>query len=503
MTDRWIVPGSERTHLPGTKVLGDADPGTETTVTLLVRSKSAAAPPPGALSRQAFADTYGAADEDLQKVAAFARAHGFTVVESSVGRRSVILRGTVAQMNAAFGVSLMRCQAGDVTYRGREGAVTVPADLAGIVEAVLGLDDRPQASPRVRIAAQPTASFTPAQIARIYDFPAGVDGTGQCVGIIELGGGFSQTDFAAYLSAIGIKAQTVTVVLVDGATSTPGQDQNADVEVMLDAEIAGAVAPGARLVMYFAPNTDQGFIDAVTTAVHDRTNNPSVISISWGAAESNWTQQARDGLNSAIAAASAIAVSVCAASGDGGSSDGLSDGASHADFPASSPYALGCGGTTLSASGQTIASETAWTDSGGGVSDYFALPSWQTKANVPPPPAGSAGGRGVPDVSGDADPNSGYQIRVDGADMVAGGTSAVAPLWAALIALMNQQLGRQLGFINSALYSVPGYPNNPGPLHDIVAGSNGAYAAGPGWDPCTGLGTPDGTRLTQALTPPA
>jgi kumamolisin len=502
MTDRWIVPGSERSHLPGTRVLGDADPNAEATVTLLIRSKSRGVPPPGALSRRAFADAYGAADEDLQKVDAFAHAHGLTVVESSVGRRSVILRGSVARMSAAFGVALKRCQAGDVMYRGRQGNVSLPADLAGVVEAVLGLDDRPQAAPRVRIAAQPTASFTPAQIARLYDFPAGVDGTGQCIGIIELGGGFSQTDFAAYLSGIGIKLQTVTIVLVDGATSTPGQDQNADVEVMLDAEIAGAVAPGAHVVMYFAPNTDQGFLDAVTTAVHDSANNPSVISISWGAAEPSWTQQARDGLNAAIAAASAIAVSICAASGDGGSSDGVGDGASHADFPASSPYVLGCGGTTLNASGQTIASESTWADSGGGVSSFFALPSWQSKANVPAPPAGSAGGRGVPDVSGDADPNTGYQIRVDGADMVAGGTSAVAPLWAALIALMNQQLGRHLGFMNSALYSVPGYPGNPGPLHDIVAGSNGAYAAGPGWDPCTGLGSPDGTRLTQALSTP-
>jgi kumamolisin len=292
----------------------------------------------------------------------------------------------------------------------------------------------------------------------------------------------------------------VTIVPVDGASSTPGQDQNADVEVMLDAEIAGAVAPGARIAMYFAPNTDQGFLDAVTTAIHDTTNKPSVISISWGAPESSWTQQARDALNQAISAAAAMAVSVCVASGDGGSSDGASDGASHADFPASSPCVLGCGGTTLNASGNTIASETTWSDSGGGVSDYFPLPAWQSKASVPPPPEGfPGGGRGVPDVSGDADPNSGYQILVDGSNIVAGGTSAVAPLWAALLALVNQQLGKNLGFVNASLYAVPGYPNNPGPLHDITTGSNGAYNAGPGWDPCTGLGSPDGARLSQAL----
>jgi kumamolisin len=159
---------------------------------------------------------------------------------------------------------------------------------------------------------------------------------------------------------------------------------------------------------------------------------------------------------------------------------------------------LGCGGTTLAVSAQSISSETAWSDSGGGVSDFFALPSWQSAANVPPPST-QGGGRGVPDVSGDADPNTGYQIRVDGAAMVAGGTSAVAPLWAALIALMNQARGRSLGFLNPMLYAVPGYPNNPGPLHDITTGSNGAFNAGSGWDPCTGLGTPDGARLVQAL----
>ncbi|HZY95835.1 MAG TPA: S53 family peptidase [Candidatus Cybelea sp.] len=499
MTDRWIVPGSERSALPGSRVLGDADPNERATVTVVVRSKEPGEPPAGALSRAAFTDQYGADAADLQKVESFARAQGLSIVESSAGRRSVILRGTIAQLSAAFGVTLKRCQVGDVTYRGREGSVSVPAELAGVVQAVLGLDDRPQAAAHVRIAAQPTTSFTAPQIAQLYDFPTGVDGNGQTIGIIELGGGFSQTDYAAYLSGLGIQAKTVTIVSVDGANSAPGQDQNADVEVMLDAEIAAAVAPGSNIVMYFAPNTDQGFLDAITTAIHDQTHNPSIISISWGGPESSWTQQSLDAYNQAFAAAAAIAVSVCCASGDGGSSDGVTDGSPHADFPASSPNVLGCGGTTLSGSGQTIASETAWVDSGGGVSAHFALPPWQSTANVPAPPAGSGGGRGVPDVSGDADPNSGYQIRVDGSNLVAAGTSAVAPLWAALIALMNQQRGRRFGFLNPMLYKVPGYPGNPGPLHDITTGSNGAYSAGPGWDPCTGLGSPDGARLANDL----
>jgi kumamolisin len=498
MTNRWVVPGSERAKLPG-EVLGDADSTQPVTVTVIVRSKRPGVPPPGSMSREAFAAQCGADSADMEKVAAFASSAGLTVVEQSAARRSVLLRGTAAQMSAAFEVSLKRCRVGALECRARRGSVTVPSDLAGIVEAVLGLDNRPQAEPRVRIAADPSTSFTPLQIAALYDFPSSVDGDGERIGIVELGGGFSQTDFNAYLSGLGVTAQTVTVVSVDGASSAPGQNEDADVEVMLDAEVAGAIAPGAGIVMYFAPNTDQGFIDAVTTAIHDQTNAPSVISISWGAPESSWTQQSLNALNQAIAGAQALGVSVCVASGDGGSSDGVDDGANHVDFPASSPYAIGCGGTTIVASGTALESETAWSDSGGGVSAVFPLPQWQSSAKVPAPPSGSSGGRGVPDVAGDADPNTGFQIRVDGQNIVAGGTSAVAPLWASLIALMNQQLGRHLGFFNPALYSLPGYPQSPGPLHDITSGSNGAYSAGPGWDPCTGLGTPDGTRLAEAL----
>jgi kumamolisin len=407
------------------------------------------------------------------------------------------LGGTVAQMSEAFGVSLGTYKLGTATFRGRTGTISLPASLANVVEAVLGLDTRPQAQPRSRVAAAAAASFTPPQIAALYDFPSGVDGTGETIAIIELGGGYSASDFAAYCSQLGVAQAQVEVVSVDGATSTPG-NQDADTEVMLDVEVAGTVAPGARIVVYFAPNTDQGFIDAVSTAVHDTTYVPSVISISWGDAESNWTSQAMTSLDNACAAAAAMGVTVCVASGDGGSSDGVSDGQPHADFPASSPHALGCGGTTISANNGTISSEIAWSDSGGGVSDAFALPSWQSSAKVPAP-SNPNGGRGVPDVSADADPNSGYTVLVDGQSIVVGGTSAVAPLWAGLIALMNQQLGASVGFINAKIYDLAGYPNSPGPIADITSGSNGAYSAGVGWDAVTGLGRPDGARLEAAL----
>jgi kumamolisin len=498
MPERWTIPGSLRSQPPGEKI-GEVDPNEKIGATILVRSKSTEPPPPGRLSREEFAARYGADQRDLDRVADFARAHGLEVLERSAARRAVVVSGTVRSMRNAFGVSLAMYRSGNATCRGRVGEISVPSEVQGVVEAVLGLDNRPQAKPRLRIAPKAATSFTPPQIAAIYDFPAEADGGGETIGIIELGGGYSSADFSTYCAQLGITAPSVAIVSVDGGTNAPGQDPNADTEVMLDVEVSGTIAHGARIVLYFAPNTDQGFIDAVSTAVHDRTNKPSVISISWGDAESNWTQSAMTALDQACAAGVAMGISICVASGDGGSSDGVNDGKPHADFPASSPNVLGCGGTTLSASNSTIASEIAWSDSGGGVSSVFPLPTWQSNAHVPAP-SGGTGGRGVPDVCADADPNSGYTILADGQSIVVGGTSAVAPLWAGLIALLNQQLGAPVGLINPKLYTLPGYPSNPGPLRDITSGSNGAYNAGRGWDPVTGLGSPDGTRLETALS---
>jgi kumamolisin len=276
---------------------------------------------------------------------------------------------------------------------------------------------------------------------------------------------------------------------------------------MLDIEVTGAIAPGAKIVAYFADNTDAGFLNAITTAVHDSTNNPSVVSISWGGPESSWTQQAMTSMDEAFQAAAAMGVTVCVASGDDGSTDGVGDGLSHVDFPASSPNVLACGGTTLQASGGKITSESAWNElannegaTGGGISDVFALPSWQSGANVPPSAnQNQNAGRGVPDVSGDADPTTGYVTLVDGQSGVIGGTSAVAPLWAGLIALINESIGKPVGFINPLLYQNAG---SAGDFNDITSGSNGAYSAGPGWDACTGLGSPIGTGVAAALGTP-
>jgi kumamolisin len=374
---------------------------------------------------------------------------------------------------------------------------------------VFGLDDRPQARAQFRIAdpALVTASYTPVEVAALYRFPTAASGEGECVALIELGGGYREADLESYFAGLGLTAPTVVTVPVDGAANAPTGDPNGpDGEVMLDVEIVGAIAPAARIAVYFAPNTDQGFIDAVTTAVHDRTNRPSVISISWGGPESSWTGQAQRALDQAFDDAATLGITVCAAAGDNGAGDGVDDGLAHVDFPASSPHALACGGTHLGQTGAESIDESVWNSgggaTGGGISDTFAVPSWQAAAGVPRSiNPGHRVGRGVPDVAADADPTTGYRIQVDGRQTTIGGTSAAAPLWAALTALLNQALGAAVGYLNPTLYAIPSA------LNDVTSGDNAldnnpGYAAGPGWDACTGLGTPDGEALLRALTPP-
>ncbi|HYZ16728.1 MAG TPA: S53 family peptidase [Candidatus Acidoferrum sp.] len=510
---RIALAGSERDAPADAVALGPAPPDEPVGITVVVRRRAPlpitndeTTPPKQRryLTREELGARYGAAPEDLAAVERFAREAGLRVVSSDPARRSVRLSGTVATINAAFGTTLQRYQQGGTTFRGRTGPLTLPATLAPSVVSVLGIDDRPQARTHFRLVRRPravTVSYTPPQIATLYDFPNGTRGAGQTVALIELGGGYVQSDLDAYFSGLGIPTPSVTSVGVDGATNAPtGDPSGPDGEVMLDIEVVGAIAPGASILVYFAPNTDQGFLDAITTAIHDTTHKPTIVSISWGGPESSWTQQAFASFDQAFADAAALGVTVCAAAGDGGSADGVADGKAHVDFPASSPHVLACGGTTLYGSGSTISGETVWNDgsqggaTGGGVSDAFPLPAWQNAANVPPSANGNGRiGRGVPDVAGDADPATGYAVRIDGQNTVIGGTSAVAPLWAGLLALVNERLRKPAGFVNAILYA------HAAAMHDITSGSNGAYNAGVGWDACTGLGSPDGTQIATAL----
>jgi kumamolisin len=522
--NRKAVRGSERAALPGARPVGPVPKSERFEVTVRVRRRTPlqslaakgfqADQLPGKrnyLTREEYAASHGADPADLEKVEAFARAHGLVVVETSLARRSVFLSGTAADFDAAFGTTIEQFEHDGGTYRGRTGPLTVPPDLADVVEGVFGIDNRPAAKPHFQrgkevAGAQPhlaNGSFTPPELAKLYGFPAGLDGSGQCIAIIELGGGYRTADIQAYFHKLGLPVPNVKTVRVDGGNNQPSNPNSDDGEVMLDIEVAAAVAPKALIAVYFAPNTTKGFLDAITTAIHDTVNRPSVISVSWGMAEKNWTGQAMTSFDQAFQTAAALGVTVCCAAGDNGSTDGVGDGMQHVDFPASSPFALGCGGTKLVGAGTSITSETVWNENplssatGGGVSDFFPVPTYQSAAGIPVSAnPGGHKGRGVPDVAGDADPATGYFVRVDGQEFVIGGTSAVAPLWAGLVALMNQKLGHRVGFLNPLIY---GSLVGAAVFRDITVGNNGAYSAKPGWDACTGWGTPIGAKLLHAL----
>ena len=488
--------------------------GAEIEATVILRRRPEAEPfdPSVRLGREDFAARMGADPVDVETVTSTLTGLGVRVLSTDLPSRRVRVTGNAAVLSRVFGTHLEEVTSraidgAEVQHRNRTGMLMVPAALDGIVTAVLGLDDRPQARAEFRVAeARAVAvSYTPLDLAEVYRFPAGFDGTGQTIAIIELGGGFAQTELDTYFTGLGITGPRVTSVSVDGAKNLPGGDAaGADGEVLLDIEVAGALSPGADILVYFAPNTDAGFVDAVSEATHAAVT-PTAISISWGQNEDAWTAQARHALDQAFVDAASLGVTVTAAAGDNGSSDGANDGRDHADFPASSPHVLACGGTTLRSSSGRVTSETVWNNgvgagaTGGGVSDVFALPSWQKTAGVPASSRGTAG-RGVPDVAAVADPTTGYEVLVDGEKKIYGGTSAVAPLWAALVARLAQAAGHPFGLLHPRIYGPASSAPRQTGFRDITAGNNGSFAAQAGWDACTGLGVPDGDALLALLS---
>jgi kumamolisin len=583
---RTAVSGSQRAMLPNAKAVGPVDPNERIEITIMVRPRVAAGDAKSRsinaislserlpenreyLSREDFANQRGADAEDLAKIENFAHEHNLTVVQTSIPERMIKLSGTLADLTAAFSPNLKEYKVGKIMFRGRTGPVSVPEDLKDIVVGVFGFDNRPVARPhyralgwgggprsrrgavqkterkaaKARVATSatvvsprnaPNGSFLAMDVGKLYNFPSGLDGGGQCIALVELntknqsgqvGTGFSNNDLKVYFAELGISSPKVTAVGVDHGANLPGVNLNADGEVTLDIEVAGAIAPGAEIAVYFAPNTDKGFIDVISAAVHDSVRRPSVVSISWGGPEDPpfTSDQSRMAIDQIFQDAAALGVTVCCASGDDGSSDlplkddqgnQVRDNKPHADFPSSSPFALACGGTKLVGTATTISSESVWNEGdprgpekpsgsgGGGVSNFFPKPSYQSGLSIPTSPQGKTG-RGLPDVAGNADPATGYRVRVAGRTFPVGGTSAVAPLWAGLVALINQRLEslgkKPCGFLNPVIYQ------SPSAFRDIVDGNNdiggtlGKYRAGIGWDCCTGLGTPDGSKVMAIL----
>ncbi len=500
--------GSEHAALPGAHAIGPIDPHQLIEISVLLKHRHPLPKLSGqekCMSHSEFAQAYGAEAAHVDQVRDFARANHLQMLEhgDEILRRTVTLAGTVAAMEKAFGVELTEYEHPEGSYRGHAGPIQIPEELSGIVTGVLGLDNRPMVQPHIRFrsttpgtfgARLSTQSYNPQQVGSLYNFPPDATGAGQTIGLLEFGGGYRPADVRNYFQSIGVAPPTMKTVSVDQAHNRPSTAQSADGEVMLDIDVAGAVAPGCTIAVYFAPNSARGFYDALSTAVHDQLRKPSVISISWGGPESSWSAQSMENFDQVAQEAGLLGITITVASGDNGSSDGIGDGRAHVDFPASCPHVLALGGTRLTASNGAIQDEVVWNGgaqsgaSGGGYSTQFARPTWQSNMV-------STANRGVPDMAANADPDTGYNILVDGQQMVVGGTSAVAPLYAGLIVLLNQKLNRRLGFVNPALYA-------DAPLkcfHDITAGNNGAYTAGFGWDACTGLGSPIGTQMLQAL----
>jgi kumamolisin len=526
------LPGSKRTLLPNSRPAGPIDPSEIDSITVRVRSEG----DPKALAKKAYdlASTplaerkyltheqlekqYGASQEDLDKIEHFAQEHGLMVVHRSAAERSVVLKGKLGDLLAAFHADVQMYHHATGTYRGRTGEITLPEELSNIVTGVFGFDTRPKhrAPHRQKSAAlsgpggQNGVAAT--DFAKRYNFPANQDGAGQTIAIIELGGGYRNSDLSMFFKEIGVKTPKISSVSVDHAGNDPTTADSADGEVMLDLEVAGAVAPKATLVVYFAPNDgDKGFLDAIGAAVHDSQRKPSVISISWAGNEVSTDQQGMDAYHQLFAAAGALGITVCVASGDHGTANQAAsdwDGKIHVSHPACDDLVLGCGGTQIDAGKDVVWNDGTPFDvnvpggggwaSGGGISEIFAVPAYQANAKLPVSIDNGKPGRGVPDIAMSA---TNYFTRVDTSEGASGGTSAVAPLMAALVACLNQAKKKNVGFLNPFLYSNVA----KGVVHDVTSGTNAiknkikGYQAGPGWNACTGLGTPDGTAILNNL----
>jgi kumamolisin len=530
--------GSERRPLSGAKLLGGTSPLVTITVSIVVRRCTDGPPLPDfafyadtplaqrrRLSEADFAARYGASQADLDAVARFVKAYQLTLIDSNAARRTVIASGTVANMEAAFGVALNQYQVTlasggrgvppvTETYRGLDGVVYVPAALDGVIVSVLGLDDR-SITRRSMPLPPNTARITVPVITKLYDFPSS-SAAGQTLAIFG-NNGYDLNDQAMYFASLGPSFVQPAIVAVPIDAGNLG----ADPETTQDLSIAATVAQGATIAVYFTTPDERGWWDLITRVVTPKAGDlptdvapPSVLTCSLFASKSDdavTLGAATDWLavvTGAFQDAAVQGVTVCIAAGDDGSDSGVGDGKAHVQYPASDPWVLSCGGTTVGNISGSSFDEYVWNDSsgatGGGVSDYFPLPSYQQGARVPPSVTDEHVGRGVPDVAGNASSWSAYgDLYLGGEGFGGEGTSAVAPLYAGLIALLNAALGERIGFLNPTLYQLGNsvcrdITPTAGPTSNACNGAPG-YPAGSGWDACTGWGVINGKALLSAL----
>ncbi len=482
-----------------------------------------------------FADRHAADPDDIALLRTFARDHMLDVLEIDASRRTVRISGTAESIDAAFRAAHHAREASPpVTLA---GSASIPPALENIVEAVLGINTAHVARRQKIPFRRPEQKPLPLRdLALAYGFPEGMDGQGQTIGLIELGGGFHLQDIQRFCGRNGLPMPNITTVEVRGGANRPappraihemldgvdGQRRlsaaalkssaieaaQATVEVTMDLEILTALAPAAKLIVYFATPDEQGIYHALSRAIHDMHHPPSVLSISWGEPEISLSDTYLKAIDRLLETACHLGITVCASAGDAGALNNSPDHLPCVNFPASSPHCLACGGTTTHFRDEPgtvqVAEEIVWNAThfgfkgatGGGVSRKFPVPAWQHTARVPLGPTGHPG-RGVPDVAGPADPRYGCEIQIAGRSSSSAGTSAVAPLWAALIACCNQALGGRCGYLNPHIYHIGDH--RLAGLRPVTQGHNGAYHAGPGWNPCTGYGTPSGTHLLNHL----
>ena len=529
------VPGSERTPAFGATAtrVADAEAWVEVTLKLARKAPLPAVDqrPQRALTSSELGAQFGASPEAIKRVSDTFTSLGLTVLASDAATRSVQLGGPVSAMEEAFQVKLMQYDGIRGPYRGRVGALHVPAALDKDIVAVFGLDNRrvvrrrPDGGKKRHVVDQTTAAakkrpwFFPSELATAYDFPDG-DGSGQTIGLLEFGGGYFQDDLVAFGKAAGLTSlPTVVPISVDKMPTNTNDEATG--EVMLDVEVLAGICPKATIPVWFSQFTEKGWVDALDAAMHDPKYKPQVLSISWGYAEdvSVWTAAAVDQVNQALQEAALMGITICVAAGDDGSSDGINDGHAHVDFPCSSPYVLAVGGTLLRTGAKR--SERAWTDgdglradnggsTGGGVSARLSRPAWQSGLDIAAVNPGQIAGRIVPDVAANASANTGYFVVAGGQQEISGGTSASAPLWAALVARMNQQLAassKRVGYLTPLLYgaAADGQPLGRTGCNDIHTGDNvtahvGGFKSTAGFDAVTGWGSPKGKDLLAALT---
>jgi kumamolisin len=487
-----------------------------------------------------FQERYGVGNESFERIEAFVKASGFQLVDKSIPGRFVIISGKLGELSRTFGIEMCMVENEGIRYRSHRGKVQIPAELREIVDVVLGFDTRPVG--RHHGATSVGRPVDPRKVAALYGFPKTLNGSGQCIGIIELGGGFRQEDIRKYFQGYGRPAPQIEVRELTGSADSSGGKGTNDpaepseiqkfwdavvhdkfdirkpeailgsaarlqsvlwtIEATMDVELVGTLADGAQIVVYFAPNTEQGKFHAWTAALTDERFKPSVISISSGMFENQLEPYTLRALNDLYHDAVLRGVTICCSSGDTG--DGATNGSSpQVNFPASSPFVLACGGTSLKVSRATRKPESVWNEptsatrlsSGGGVSSLFPTPFWQRGSGVKAKTGRD--GRGVPDVAARANLKDGYHIRVGNLDIPMGGTSSAAPLWASLVALLNEKLNRSIGYLNPYLYD----DEVRKALLDIRRGRSGKrYQASKGWDACTGLGRPVAQALLDVLS---